>query len=107
MARILIVSYRFPPFQSIGALAVGKTAKYLVREGHDVRVLSADDQPLPRSLSVEVPGEFVVRTPWLEPLRPIQRALGGRERVAAQGYVSGLRHRSVASWASAVYRATL
>ena len=36
--RLLIVSFAFPPYNSIGGVRVGKTAKYLASFGHDVRV---------------------------------------------------------------------
>jgi hypothetical protein len=104
MARVLVVSFRFPPFQSIGALSVGKTVKYLRRMGHDVRVVTAGDQPLPASLPVEIEPDRIVTTRWLDPLRPVQLALGGRSRVERQGYVSTTRHRRLASKARDAYR---
>ncbi|MCH7554209.1 MAG: hypothetical protein IIC82_09470 [Chloroflexi bacterium] len=60
--RILLVSYYFPPTNAIGAVRVGKLAKYLLAQGHDVRVLTAAEPYLPKSLPVEFPERRIVRT---------------------------------------------
>ena len=57
--KILIVSYFFPPYNCIGAVRVGKTASALERLGHEVRVLSAAEQPLPKTLPLEISEEKV------------------------------------------------
>lgn len=101
--RILIVSYAFPPFNSIGGVRVGKTAKYLVRAGHDVRVIAAAEQPFPRTLPLEVPEERVVYTRWLNVRKPVEvvskdapaargeaQSVGGRNRLGA-ALKSGVR----------------
>lgn len=62
--RVLIVSFYFPPSNVIGAVRVGKMAKYLARFGNDVRVLTAADLPFDGALELEIPDEWVVRTPW-------------------------------------------
>jgi len=64
--RILIVSFFFPPYNSIGAVRVGKTVKYLLKMGHEVRVVSAESQPCPMSLKMECPAEIVSPTPWTD-----------------------------------------
>jgi len=102
--RILIVSYFFPPYNTIGAVRVGKTAKYLCRFGHDVRVLTAFDQPIPTGLPLEVPEECLISTQWINVNRPIELALGGRKRVATQGYSVSGRASSVAKRFGAVYK---
>ncbi|MBN1668946.1 MAG: glycosyltransferase [Anaerolineales bacterium] len=58
--RILIISYYFPPFNTIGAVRVGKSAKYLQQFGHEIQVITARDQAiykqlLPPSLTLELP----------------------------------------------------
>jgi glycosyltransferase involved in cell wall biosynthesis len=70
--RILIVSYAFPPFNSIGGVRVGKTAKYLVHAGHDVRVIAAQDQPFAPTLPLEIPEQNVVYTRWLNIRKPVE-----------------------------------
>lgn len=68
--RILIVSYYFPPYNIIASLRVGKTAKYLRRFGHEVRVVTARNLPYPADLPFEVPSEYVIATPWVNFSRP-------------------------------------
>jgi glycosyltransferase involved in cell wall biosynthesis len=66
--RILIVSFAFPPSNVIGAVRVGKLARYLDRRGHDLRVLTADvgdDLTLP----LEIAAECVVYTEYRERVR--------------------------------------
>ena len=60
--RVLIVSYCFPPFDTIGGVRIGKTAKYLYHLGNDIRVVSAKDQTLGASLNLEIPREKVIYT---------------------------------------------
>ena len=81
--RILIVSFAFPPSQIIGAVRVGKTAKYLHRFGHEVRVVAGLKQPYAQGALVEIPPEHVSYTSWLDVDMPYQRALGALQ--AARG----------------------
>lgn len=87
--RILVISFRFPPFNSVGAVRVGKLSKYLREAGHDLRVLTADDQPLDKSLPVEIPEGQVCRTGWtnINRLAAIT-ADGGEAGVRQRGYVA-------------------
>lgn len=64
--KILIVSWYFPPYSTMGALRIGKFAKFLIAQGHDVRVVSARDEELEKSLPVEVPDEIVTSTEWID-----------------------------------------
>ena len=64
--KILLVSYFFPPFNTIGAVRSGKLAKYWLAHGHDVRVLTARDQLLPPTLHLEIPGQRVTATRWFD-----------------------------------------
>lgn len=79
--RILIVSFVFPPHNIIGAVRVGKTAKYLWRDGHDVRVLAGKDLDIDPSLGLEIPSENVIYTRWTDVDRPYQALLSARNRV--------------------------
>jgi glycosyltransferase involved in cell wall biosynthesis len=67
--RLLVVSFAFPPFNSIGGVRVGKIAKYLLALGHDVRVITARDQPFEPTLPLEIPSEKVIYSKWLTPRR--------------------------------------
>ncbi len=70
----------------MGAIRVGKMAKYLAAFGHDVRVVTARDQPLQQTVPVELEEERIERTRWISVNRPAEMAMGGRARIAAQGY---------------------
>lgn len=82
--RLLVVSHAFPPFNTIGGVRVGKTVKYLLRFGHDVRVLTARDQPASPTLRVEAPEAKIIRTRSLNVRRPAEVALGKGARAAAE-----------------------
>jgi glycosyltransferase involved in cell wall biosynthesis len=56
--NVLLVSHAFPPNNLIGAVRVGKFAKYLYDAGHSVRVITA--VPANNSLPLEIPAERVV-----------------------------------------------
>ena len=84
--NILIVSYFFPPYNTIGAVRTGKLAKYLLRHGHDVRVLSAENQSLPLTLPLEIPENRVIRTHWININHLPEISAGGRAAVAARGF---------------------
>lgn len=105
--RILIVSFYFPPYNTIGAVRASKTARYLRELGHQVRVLSARDQPLQLSLPGEIPDAEVIRTRWLNVNRPVELLLGGRQRVAARGYTAPSALGGLLRRAGRWYRAAL
>jgi len=64
--RILIFAWYFPPANTMGALRIGKLAKYLHGAGHDIRVVCAKDVPFPQTLPVEIPAELIHYTKWLD-----------------------------------------
>ncbi len=68
--NILLISYYFPPFNTIGAIRAGKMAKYFHQMGHDVRVIAADHPylagELPKTLAVEIPSEKISYTEWFD-----------------------------------------
>ena len=79
--RLLIISFAFPPFNSIGGVRVGKTAKYLINLGHEVRVVTARDQPFERTLPLEIDPQNILYTRWLDVRGPAKIVL--QERVHA------------------------
>lgn len=84
--KILVVSWYFPPFNTMGALRIGKLCKYLHGGGHDVRVLCCSNLPYDRTLPQEFPEERVVRTPYRDvnaPFRLLARLRGGGAKPAA------------------------
>jgi glycosyltransferase involved in cell wall biosynthesis len=103
--KILIVAFWFPPANVIGALRVGKLARYLDRRGHQVHVLTTDvgdDQSSP----LEIPKERIVYTDyreggsWLDHLvrrprgHPAAEPTGGTEPTPARGAAIGTSLRS-------------
>jgi glycosyltransferase involved in cell wall biosynthesis len=75
--KVLLVSYWFPPANTMAAVRIGKLARFLDRAGHDVRVLAARSREDP-SLPVEVAEERVIRTSAGEAggiVAPIARAV--------------------------------
>jgi glycosyltransferase involved in cell wall biosynthesis len=85
--KILIVSFAFPPSNVIGAVRVGKLARYLDRHGHDVRVLTTDlveDRSLPLEISRErvFYTEYRERQHWIDRVVRLQR---GRTVLPAEG----------------------
>lgn len=93
--RILIVSYFFPPFNTMGAVRVGKMAKFLYRMGHELKVISASNQPLQPTLPLEIPEDSVYYTRCLNVNAIPEILLGGRRRVAAEGFVPKGRSRNL------------
>ena len=63
--RALIVSFYFPPYQAIGAIRVGKLARFLIEQGWEIRVLSATDSAS-HGLRLEISDDLVVRTDWID-----------------------------------------
>jgi hypothetical protein len=84
--KVLIVSFWFPPSNVMGAIRIGKLARYLDRRGYDLRVLTTEIGG-DRSLPLEIPQERVIYTDyrqsedWLTPLLRLLR----RGRSAAPG----------------------
>jgi glycosyltransferase involved in cell wall biosynthesis len=85
--KVLIVSFAFPPSNVIGAVRVGKLARYLDQRGHDVRVLATDlveDRSLPLEISRErvFYTEYRQRQHWID---RIARLLPGHTAFHAGG----------------------
>lgn len=91
LMKILMIAYYFPPYNTIGAVRTGKMAKYLERMGHEVKVISARDQPLQRTLHLEIPEKKVLYTRWLNINRLAQSFAGGKSKVAENGYEVSIR----------------
>jgi glycosyltransferase involved in cell wall biosynthesis len=93
--KILLISYYFPPYNAVGAVRPGKLAKFLHRRGHEVKVVSAGGQPFAAGLPLEIPAERVAYAGGWSVNAPVQMLLGGREKVAREGYMTG---RAASPW---------
>ncbi|MEW5729769.1 MAG: glycosyltransferase [Pseudomonadota bacterium] len=82
--RILILSAYFPPYNAIGALRVGKLAKFLLEQGHDVRVVAAEET-LPKTAELEIPSERVTFTRWSDINAMLARLAGHKVNSHQQG----------------------
>jgi glycosyltransferase involved in cell wall biosynthesis len=89
--KLLLISFWFPPTNAIGAVRVGKFAKYLHQAGHDIRVLAGPEIDS-LTLPLELPAGLVVRPANAEvsgapPAQP-SRALRLMRRIGALGTAS-------------------
>lgn len=64
--RVLIVSWYFPPSNTIGALRIGHFARDLLAAGHDVQVLTVADPPYAQTLSLAFPDDRVHLSRWFD-----------------------------------------
>ena len=64
IVKILLVSWYFPPSNTIAAVRLGKLAKHLLGSGHGLRVLTGKNPPYPATLKVEIDESLVDRTAW-------------------------------------------
>ena len=88
--KLLLVTWFFPPANTMGALRLAKFAKYLVGQGHEVRVICARDLPFPQTLPVEVAPELITWTRWRD-INWLPRAVQGLRRRAGGGAVNPSR----------------
>src|SRR5205085_1702514 len=100
--RILIVSQAFPPYNTSGAVRVGKLATYLLARGHDVRVLTASPLPYPQTLEVETPVDRIVKTPSADPFAYLANR---RPRRVASSGTPRVRPRPGSEWRRRILRA--
>ncbi len=93
MGRLLIVSYSYPPIADVGSFRTIKLAKYLVRLGWAVRVVSVRNPDVWRMLgpAEQPPGVEVVRT-W-DPVR-LDRFGAAVRKVVVSGGKPGARDRA-------------
>lgn len=61
--KVLIISWHFPPANTIGGVRLGKLARFLDQRGHEVRVLCAANPGVGQTLPLEIAPERMLRTP--------------------------------------------
>ena len=64
--KILIVSWFFPPANTIGAVRLGTMTRFLLDRGHDVQVLAGKDLPYAQTLDFELPADRVHYARWAD-----------------------------------------
>lgn len=85
--KILVVTWFFPPANTMGALRVGKFVEHLIENDCEVRVVAANFQPPSPPLEF-VPDCHVVRTNWIDINRLPAKLVGRVKRIisrSAQG----------------------
>jgi glycosyltransferase involved in cell wall biosynthesis len=105
MKRVLVVSYFYPPYSSVGATRVSKMTRYLTDAGWEAHVLTVDRCDLPATLPLEVAEDAVTRTPQLFDLASLPRAVVGRRRLAQDRVLPTQTRRWALLWrAGEIYR---
>jgi glycosyltransferase involved in cell wall biosynthesis len=92
--RLLVVSYFYPPFSSVGAGRVSKMTKYLADYGWDATVLTIDHDDRPANMEIEVPVASIHRVPQAFDVLTLPRTIIGRSTVPQRRFVPSN------SWAS-------
>lgn len=64
--KVLIVSWFFPPANTIGAVRLGNLTRFLLERGHDVHVLAGKDLPYAQTLDIELPADRVRYARWAD-----------------------------------------
>lgn len=84
--RILLVTYYFAPFNSVGAVRPCRFARWLRSRGHQVHVLTCSNQPFPKDFPSDLPAEQITAVPAWSINAPVEWLRGGRQKVARQGF---------------------
>lgn len=78
--KILFITYFFAPYNCIGAVRTTRTAELLSKRGHEVKVISADNQNLKPNLSYDFLDKNILRTNWIDLEKPIY-FFGGKDKI--------------------------
>jgi hypothetical protein len=98
--RVLIVSFLFPPTNSVGAVRVGKFTKYLPRFGWEPVALTADTlKERLQGLPVEMDEKNVFRTPYFALYSSLSRNLQVNQGITSED--TSLRF----NWKKPIYKA--
>ncbi len=102
--KVLLISAYFPPGNAIGAVRLGKLARYLAEQGCEVRVICAVDESLSQTLPIEIEPGHVFATKWFD-LHSLPRRFMGLKYNNGSG-PNGLRARLIAlayNWFRAIF----
>ena len=103
--RVLVISYFYPPFASVGAVRVSKMTRYLRYAGWDPHVLTTSEDDRSGDLEVELPEQDITRVSQGFDVLALPRLLTGRRRVEGAGYQGARGWKSELLWhASHLYR---
>jgi glycosyltransferase involved in cell wall biosynthesis len=83
--KVLIVSFLYAPFNSMGGLGVSKLSSHMLEQGWDVHVLCARHDDVPADIPVEIPEDRVVRTGFVD-VNALPKLFLGRSHVVRRGF---------------------
>jgi len=78
--KILVVSWYFPPANTIGAVRLGNLASHLHKQGHNLRVVAGKDLPFAQSLAIDFPEDRIWYAHWADvnaPPRALSHVIRG------------------------------
>jgi len=85
MRRVLVISFFYPPFNTIGGLRVSKMTRYLAELGWDVRVVTTDSDDTAADLPVEIDERAIVRAHGFD-VNALPKRIIGSGRIGRYGY---------------------
>ena len=98
MKRVLVISYYYPPYGSVGATRVSKMTRYLADHGWTATVLTVSEDDRPDDTQIEIPQESIHRVPQLIDVTALPRSLFGQSRVKGRRFVPARRWTSTLVW---------
>lgn len=85
--KVLVISFFYPPFNSVGAVRVSKFTKYLPQYGWTPHVLTVDQDDLPSTLEVEIPVDSIHRVRQFD-INGFPKVWLKRKTVSQSGYIT-------------------
>ncbi|MEX2618138.1 MAG: glycosyltransferase [Alphaproteobacteria bacterium] len=64
--KVAFITWHFPPINTIAAVRTGKFARYLHRNGYDIRVITSGIGDPDRTQTIEIPQEKILNTGWID-----------------------------------------
>ena len=83
--RILLVTWYFPPVNTIGAVRLGKFARFLQEAGHDIGVVAGKNWGYSETLPLEAPVERIAYVPAFDVNAVPSAVAGALKRLARCG----------------------
>jgi glycosyltransferase involved in cell wall biosynthesis len=88
--NILIISYYFPPFNTAAGKRISKFAKFMVKKGNHVHVLTCENQGFPLGLDVEISESNITYVPDRSLHLYLIKSLNLKEKVSNKGFNSAI-----------------
>ena len=85
--RVLIVSFYYPPYSSVGGTRVSKMTRYLADHGWQATVLTVTHDDRPMGIDLEIVPEAIHRAPQLIDVMGLPRLFLGRRSVEGRRFM--------------------